>query len=307
MTIIHMETEQVAGVVRNLFYLLGDLHEEATALRSARLRLAIGWISPKAAVFQDDLRDWLDDYQDRIDALQALIAKVNVEVEEWEQAASDFEGGQENSNLATLYKLAGLAGFAGSYLGAAEKLIKIGDLISTDTYKSFGRGLNWLIGNQRGGWVGRMDELGSSLNSAEMKALGKTLGSAPFSIAFGAVGNIEEEGLGKAVVSEGIEFLLDKAIYAVPVVGQVYLAYNLALSLGSVTAGILDVAGYDQTAVWLQNNIETLDLTERASDWIYEQGEYYLSNPSSLLPDPEATSNIFLRYGSGMIESGVEV
>ncbi len=171
------------------------------------------------------------------------------------------------------------------------------DSVVGDSWKGIGRTLNLLKGNLKWGAVGNMDRIGHIVKSPAVQK------GAPF--ALGVVGDLlKGDRLDRAVGSELVETLAEHAlpmaiggaiggiiggvvgaaaggVGAVPgaVLGAKigahagiwgYKAYQVLLAAGSIYSGILEMRGNHESALWLQNNIEKMDVGENIGNSVYD-------------------------------------
>jgi hypothetical protein len=165
------------------------------------------------------------------------------------------------------------------------------------SWKGVGRLFNFAQGNLNAGWVGKMDGLGHIIkNPAISKGLpyglgvmgdlldgdrlDRALGSEAIETAAewgvplvmggavgGAIGGVL--GLGAGGVGAIPGAIAGAALGAKIGVG-VYAVYQWGLAAGNIFSGGLELAGYDQQALWLQNELEPLDFGERIGDTLYD-------------------------------------
>ncbi len=176
-------------------------------------------------------------------------------------------------------------------------------------FDSFGRTINSLVGNARGGWVGRMDDLGHIIKNPKFQ-----LGVGGIGFGLGVWSGLSEgESAPKAIFSEGIKLAIDAGIkygikYLIPGAGQAMLVYDGALLAGRLAAGGMDVIGFHDQSAWLQNTIRTIDIGTYTEDWsnrIYDFGEYYVTHPDKIIPDFKS-ANKPRDFGAGLIDNGRE-
>ncbi len=90
-SVIHMETEEVREVARQLDRISAEIDQEIAQLGN-KLR-ALNWQSPTRDEFIGDFSEWQRKIQICAEQGAALGSRVQREVEEWEQAASRLDAG----------------------------------------------------------------------------------------------------------------------------------------------------------------------------------------------------------------------
>lgn len=190
----------------------------------------------------------------------------------------------------------------------SPKIIEKGlDHLKYQDFDSFGRTINSLIGNARGGWVGRMNDLGHIIKDQ------KFIVGAGFGLGVASGLLVDHENISKAVISEGIKSGFDLGIkygikYLIPGAGQAMIVYDGALLVGRIAAGGMDLIGFHDQSAWLQNTIETIDIGTYTKEWsnkIYDFGEYYVTHPDKIVPDFKS-ANKPRAFGAGLIDTGGE-
>jgi len=303
MGVLHMETERVREVAGQLERWALTLLEQEEALRGASIRLETAWQSDGAAGFLGDFRGLLSRYRTQAEELQALALRLRKEVEEWELAAQP--------GMASACGGIPAPGSTGASAGweagggtlpfdwtkprdeAIKNLLELLKKIPYDSrirlsYKGVGRWLNQLVGNQKAGFVGFMDRFGHLVKSPVVKD-GIPLG-------LGIWADYRESHDWKhALGSEVIEFGVDKAIYAIPYVGVAYGAYNIGLTLGHLTAGVLEITGHHETALKWQETLDQLDISERLGDAIYD----FIAHPPKISLDLNLVAKFEAHFACG--------
>lgn len=292
MTKIHMETEDVRETARRVDLTAGDLYFMPPKLRNAANSLTSSWQGGKAGQYAAELRRAAQILQRDVITLQRLSASLRQEVAEWENAddfgASTFQGiiipigfgtpaSENNTNTEGFdwwgWQIDVVGGGAAVVAGA----VGFGQTLSYVDYQSIGRSINKMVGNQKGGWVGKMDDLGHFIKKNPLLEQG----TEAFGLGVGIWGDYSNgESLSKAVGSKAIEFAFTKGItYLIPGVGTAMLFYDGALLTGRLIAGAADLMGFDEQARLLENSIDSIDLstyTEPIADAIYDYAENYV-------------------------------
>lgn len=66
-----------------------------------------------------------------------------------------------------------------------------------------------------------------------------------------------------------------------PIIGVPYLMYDIALGVGQLTAGGLEIAGMHDQAVYLQNTVGQLDIVDNLADLVYDFSVNFVENVSN--------------------------
>jgi len=93
MTTLHMETEQVRQAANRLGNTAAQMLTTASTLRSTAGRLSIAWQGGRAEGYQQSLSNLIRGYENQLQSLEGLAARVSREVDEWEEAATHFGPG----------------------------------------------------------------------------------------------------------------------------------------------------------------------------------------------------------------------
>ncbi|GEM_PF-3090120 len=344
MSILHMQTAAVRDMVRQLNTEAAQIDVHASRIRQQISRLSMDWWGTEASRFRNDLRAWAQACESQADDLRWLASRLAREVDEWE-ARDEFGAACWQDILAKINRMPpgfwmlpgflpwitlpllpplpkpwspmilplGFSGLEFDWLSWGGDLFKTQlDLLNIaqsspyTKYRSIGRFINKAIGNQRGGWVGEMDELGHLIKSPALKWFTRV--GDGVSLGLGILSDLQQgDSLSKAVISESLEFVIDKGLYAIPVVGQVYMIYDIGLGAANLVAGGLEIIGWHDQAVQIQNTIDRIDIADNAADAIYDFGEYYITNPDRIVPALENVANAVVEYGAGLIDEAKDV
>lgn len=307
MNTIHMDTDMVLRLARDCSRQALIIADLAERVRSVAGALFTSWQGGNSQSYLTDLNSWVGRCRAHAQAMDVLAMRVEREVNEWisvdRQACGDWIG--MRSGPLTIGSGPGQVGDDGapksvgldwwswteSTVGRIDSVLDLGQqLAAADTYTAMGRFLNaWVADSQHGGWITQMNGLGKVIRNGpvvdsdayhllfENKVVSSPWferGMDAFSVGFGACREMRDgESPLKAVVTEGVELVINKAIYGVPVVGQVFLVWDGVLLVGNLVSAGMDVAGLDQQAQWLQNTIDVVDpgtYTEALADGIYD-------------------------------------
>lgn len=96
MPIVHIQTEDVDTINRQLSNLSDDLHERSQKIVHS-LNTA-DWDGPNRERFLAELRAWQRQSQELAERMNALAAQARREVEQWLEAAASLESGQTENN-----------------------------------------------------------------------------------------------------------------------------------------------------------------------------------------------------------------
>lgn len=274
MAVIHMQSEQVQEMVRQVARSAERLDELLQQARAQSSRLSTAWHGGRnASAYQSDLAACLARLKQLVQALDALHQRGLHEVDQWLQMDADgVRSFRSASNRLPGYTSTGtIAGIAaGGSLAAfdwgawwrkgGEESLKIFadmpyDSAVRTSYQGIGRFLNFMEGSTRAGWVRRMDKIGHLIRGPLKKAL-PVIG-----YGFGVWGDLSEgKDLGTALGSE----LVDTALNLIPVVA----AYNLGLAVVELGAGGAELLGMPG-AGQLQQDLKKFDFTEKLGDAVY--------------------------------------
>ncbi|MBN2385608.1 MAG: WXG100 family type VII secretion target [Anaerolineales bacterium] len=139
MTTLHMDTEQVREIARQLDRAALDMLTQQQNLQASGSRLSLAWTGGGASDYLDDLQAWLRAFQNQVHELGTLARRVGWEAEEWEQVDSQRPFGRwhdlrtgwgtlggglgylddANTGLATALVIGGLAG-GSAYAGQVK-------------------------------------------------------------------------------------------------------------------------------------------------------------------------------------------
>jgi len=272
------------------------LEQNVQALRQG------GWVGQGANAFFAEMDGKIFPTMQRLVSALEQAQTVTLQVKEViqqaeEEAAEPFKGGGNTLDITTKNgaSISGEVGasiknnnksfnwwnFTGSAVDATSKILEKAQKIPYEDYQSIGRLINNVIGNKKGGWVDKMDELGHQIRGTEGKRLGSALDG--LSILAGIGGDLSDGyGLDKAIITSVAEYgagkLLEfgteklvtmgltklggKALYAVPYVGEVMMVYDGAIIVGNLAAGGLELAGFHDQAKWLQNTVDKVDINQ---------------------------------------------
>ncbi|MCI0732051.1 MAG: hypothetical protein L0332_35745 [Chloroflexi bacterium] len=306
MPVLHMQTESVSDTAAQLQRVVSRADGQTQELRSAMYRLQNAWEGSSQYDFTADLTRLLQSLDILADSGNTLVQRLQTEVNEWLQTDSSLSGGPQAPIGPTTRppewpEAFDWLGWTSSSVGFFGTILEL----QTVDWKNVGRAMNWLIGNQRGGWVGRMDEFGRSIQLENLQGLAnnKWLGLATDGIPLGLDiwTSSAEEGWSKAIGSETIEFFFEKGMYAIPVVGQLYMAYDLALDGAGLVAGGLEMLGFEEQAVWLQNTAEQLDIGEYIGDWGYD----FLAE--NVAPNLDDAAEAVVDFGAGFVDGAADL
>lgn len=216
-------------------------------------------------------------------------------------------------NITLLSSAAGAAALAGSIssvqkgfdwkeavdsvvgFGSDKSLELVAKKFTYQDYKSIGRFINLkVVGNQRGGWVGRMDELGHIIESPWLQK------GVPFGL-----GVVLDEDFGsnnaRAIAGE----VATGAAALIPGIGLVLLASDIVQVGVALGAGGAEILGYPDTAAQLQNAFKVVDLggyVEEIGEGVYDTAQNWIADPNQIVPDLEAAGEQVAKFGCGLIE-----
>lgn len=196
----------------------------------------------------------------------------------------------------------GLAGWAGTFMnrvsssswfksgidvrGVIDDVSDAGLLerMTYESYKNIGRAWNSFRGT-RTGMVGKMDRLGHSLQSSNAQKIFKGVGYAAQAFSFG-VGVKEDlehgDNLSRALGSEAIEFAVDKGLFFIPIVGELYLGYKIGVASLEFSEVILEAVGQHENAKWLDETLNSFDFTDQIGDAVYD---FVTNPPANIIPN----------------------
>lgn len=302
-SVIHMETDQVRAVARQLSQASSDIQAEITSV-CGRLR-SINWQSPSRDRFISDVGELQRKFQTYTDLGTDLGLRVQREVDEWERVdnnTNDFHdlfsgfvgvGGlhiwEPHFNWPDQIPMPPFDWFKWGTDETKNWIDVINDYLKSSRitleYHDWGKTINEFLGNAHGGGVGTMQDLGRFIKSPGFQ-WGLPLGMNTIS------GLIDDEGIGKAAVSGLIETGLQKGLeYLIPGTGTVMLINSGVQIIGNLGAAGLDMLGDHEGAVLLQNGMEALDLGGYVGDFSNEVTDMILPPWN----DPPDFSNILER------------
>jgi uncharacterized protein YukE len=260
MTTLHMETEIIYGLSRQLNQQANVMSLQAGHLRRAAGKLSIAWQSPRADDFHNDLLRWLRDCEREIQRLENLGTRVHREVQEWESKDRDL------LSVGNVYGLfdrneAGIDIFKNFLNISRHEFNYYANNHTLQNFAGIGRDINdWLynnglVQNPKAGWVGRMYKLGKIGKNDAVMGWGIPIA---LNTTFGL---IDGEDPLKAIKSAVINTGLKKGIsYVFPVFGSVMLVNSCVQVAGSIFTVALDQAGYIEEAYQLQNGLDAIDV-----------------------------------------------
>ena len=302
MTRIRMVTEAVRQVAHGLSLGANELEDLPSDIKNLSENLSSAWQGGNAEHYAGEIRKLSGDLKEEIEDLQYLSSRLNNEVGEWENADRFDSSGRVAIGVTAAILTAGAAlpiasqtlhatmsvspkapgpngmisplgtanrtkpfNWAGWGEGVSDPTLKLLSEMKYDSkvgeisYKGIGRALNTMAGGKKAGFVGFMNDAGHIIRNPIVSE-GLPLG-------LGVVSDLSGgDSVGKALISEGAEFLIDKGLYAIPVVGQVYLGYQIGLGIGHLVSSGLEIAGMHEQAAAMQNTLEVLDISERLGD-----------------------------------------
>lgn len=301
MTIIHMDTERVREVARQMSQSAADMLSKGDTLRTMSGALSAAWQGGRSEEVLREYNAFLRAFDSRIKELQELALRLMREVDEWELTDGSGVKAPIPNGIASSGPKPGGSAQAGEEFSwykvggsAIEPGLELLKKIPYDSktrlsWKGIGRWLNTALGNEKAGWVGKMDRLGHILRSpivTEGLPLGLDM--------YGDL--LDGDNWQRAVVSELIEFATEKGIYAIPVVGGAFAGYQFFLSAGHLLTGGFEMLGMHDTAVWLQSGLEFIDFTDRFGDAIYD----FVSHPPNISVDVNKVLQTLVHYGCGL-------
>lgn len=295
MPILHMETELVSDTAAQLQQVAGRIEGQTQELNSAVYRLQSVWEGSSQYDFTADVLRLVQSLNNSADTATILGQRLQSEVNEWLQTDSTLSGGQ---GMISIFpqpgpvfldpETFGWLGWTSSTIGLFDKILDLQSkgVIQVDVLKGV----------------------------ADNKWLGRATNGIPLGLDI--LASIEDEGVSKAIWSEAIEFAIETSvekalpvlIAGVPIVGQIALAYTVydtALDVLGVAAGGLQVLGYEEQAIWLQNTVDTLDFGERFSEWLSDGAYDFLVE--NVVPDLDDATEAVVDIGSGFVKDAGEL
>jgi len=257
MSLIRMKTEHVEEILHQMDWVIIQMSVKPGKFRTLASQISGAWQGGGAGRYAAELIQIANQMQKLNTDFQLLSTQVRAEINEWE--AMDATHGYKVP--LPLYSTPMMA-------GSPTPLTNPSDAGSSPQKFDW---LNWTGGSIGGGFsiIG---------GAATLMKVEDPLGdiSPAFSVGFSIVNGVNQgEGWDKAVLSGflnfGISTLVDDGLYAIPIVGEVYLGYQGVLLAGRVIAGGLEVSGFTSQAAWLENGVDEIDLgtyTQKLSDGI---------------------------------------
>lgn len=288
MSLLHMETDSVQTLAQQLQQSAYQIEGDNYRLQTSLNRLDYSWSGADAEVFVADMRHLLRQIDQLVEGGARLGQRLQAEADEWITVDSQLQVAAEGGF--------NWLQWSSSVFGAVMNFQDV----TYDSMKTIGRGINQLVGNQRGGWVGRMDDLAHSLKSPKLKAMSQNkLISDGIPLIVDMYGDYKEgDSWHKTLFTEVAEVGVKKVFYAVPVVGQAYMFYDIGLGVGHLAAGGLELAGFHEQAAWLQNTLEVVDpatYIDRGLEHLYD--EYLADRAAPILDDVPGK---LVDFGSGL-------
>lgn len=300
MGILHMETDSVQSLAQQLQQSAYQIEGDNYRLQTSLNRLDYSWSGADAEVFVADMRHLLRQIDQLVEGGARLGQRLQAEADEWITVDSQLQVAAEGG-FNWLQWSSGILGGFGAVINFQA--------VTYEKMKRVGRGINWLTGNPRGGWVGQMDDLAHSLKSPKLKALSqnKLFKEASVGIPFivDAYGDYKEgDSWHKILVTEGLELFGKKVLYLLPVVGQAYMIYDVGLGVGHLAAGGLELAGFHDQAAWLQNTLEVVDPATYIDKGLERFYDEYLADTAAPLDDVPGK---LAEFGSGLWNNARDV
>jgi uncharacterized protein YukE len=284
MSTIHMETEEVRQTSKTLGNDASELDSISSQLKSAASALsrAVRGVEGGGR-YSQGLTNWQSRFETQTVQISDLAMRVSREVDEWEtvdsngfpQESSDdgFEIADDIWNVAKNF-----------FLNNIGK-------VTYESFKSIGRWINQdIVHNLRGGFVGKMDNLGHWLRSD----FGGKI-ALPF-IGDAIFGLWEGEDPAKALLSAGIQTGIEYGLRLIPGVGTVLLVSDIAQLVGHAASGVLAATGNVEAAEGLNNVLDAIDLSgyiEKISDGIADR----ILNPSLIAQDIQNAQQACTTFG----------
>ncbi|MBT7782419.1 MAG: hypothetical protein HN741_05835 [Anaerolineae bacterium] len=289
-----METGNVHEAARKIDYAVSELEMKPRRMRGVASNLKSAWRGRKASKMASELKQHAKVLGEEVANLSFLAQRVRNEINEWEAADSlgaanwnsrefyetfTFQDNETNTQDEDEFNWLGWSGaVGGGGAGVVVDVLRDAQKVPLKDYKSVGRTINKLIGNQRGGYVGKMDKLGHLVKSVDDDALKKMeYAGIGFSFGMGVWDDLSDgDNAFHAVFSEGLETALNIGIktgikYLIPGAGTAMLIYDASLLAGRLVAGGMEVFGFHDEAVWLQNAIDVIDIgtyTDKIGDGV---------------------------------------
>lgn len=93
MTILHMQTGLVRSVGNQMQQASASMQQQTQQLNNAVQNLVYGWQGPSASIFMGEIQPMMQQLNQFANTGELLNQRLQREVEEWEQVASQFGGG----------------------------------------------------------------------------------------------------------------------------------------------------------------------------------------------------------------------
>lgn len=270
MSVLHMSTEDVLGAAQDLDFAVNELYLKPTKLRGMANSIANSWDSPKAQYYAGELRRLASLLHTEIINLQRLAKDARVEAAEWE--AADQSWTTSTLNITAYTTSLGIILESNPEQEWNVSSIPSKNWQEFDWWKAGAGGLR--VTNDGLKVIKYVGNLGNN-------AIPWVSGLATVGLFAGVATDLGSgDGWGRAIGSELLEFGAKKLIYAVPIIGVPYLIYDIALGVGQLTAGGLEIAGMHDQAIYLQNTVGQLDVVDNLADSVYDFGMNYIKNAS---------------------------
>lgn len=292
------ELDRIANIFSQHASNTAELHQKV--LRSVDELKGGGWIGLGATAFYDEMEGQIFPAIFRLSDAFVESEKITRKTAEILQAAEEeashpFDGYFSWSD----FQNAVIPHGAEKLLGLIAKKFTFGD------YRSVGRFINLALGNERAGWVGRMDRLGHIFEGKWIQD-GVPLG-------LGVIFDEDFKGdKARAVGGELISFGIGKvATRFIPGAGWALAGSDGLQLAGNLVAGGLEKLGYSGQAQWLQNSLERIDLGEYvenfAEEQIYDRAVNWYKNPEQITKDLDSAKKWIDKYDGGLLDTGKDL
>lgn len=304
MPVLHMETDVTRAAAQQINLFSSDLLTQAQTLSNSINTLSISWLGGEANSYLAELDDTVRTLYTLQEQVTFLSRRLQEEVQEWEFV--------DGNNVFS----SGVSGLTSDFIsdepfswpdfwrtlpgGINVGMEIVAKSMTYADYRSVGRWVNDLAGNQRGGWVGRMDTLGHIIESPWVQE----------GIPFGLNVILDEdfgENNARAIAGELFVFASTRLI---PGFGTVMLVSDGIQFGGNLVAGGMELLGYSDEAAWLQNSLEVIDLggyVEEIGEGIYDTATDWIQNPDQIMPDLQEFSDHMENFGVGLTETGEDI
>jgi hypothetical protein len=287
-----METEEVRQTSKTLGNDASNLESISSRLKSAASALsrAVRGVDG-GGKYSQDLTNWLSRFEGQTVQISDLALAVSREVDEWENIDSNgFLQETSNDELEIADDVWNVA--KNYFLNNIDK-------VTYASFRSIGRWINQdIVHNLRGGFVGKMDELGHWLRSdLGGKVVLPFIGDAVF-------GLLEGEDPAKALLSAGIQTGIEYGLRLIPCVGTVLLVSDIAQLVGHAATGILEATGHEETANIINSVLDVVDLSgyiEKISDAIADR----VLNPNLVVQDIQNAQQTCTTFGCSFNNPGL--